>query len=74
MVSSNYEATRIGFAYIVSCLVQEIQNLRETLEFYKFNFACKGGPEVAPAPFPEEVRENGGVSDSPTFGSAQREL
>ena len=36
---------RLGLAYIVSCLVQEIQNLHETLEFYKVNLVCQNVPE-----------------------------
>ena len=49
MVPLGCEATsqnRLGLAYIVSCLVQEIQNLNETLEFYKVNLVYGNVPET----------------------------
>ena len=56
MVSScSGAANEASIAYIVSCLVHELQHLRETLEFYELNYTSSDGehiqePELTPLP------------------------
>jgi hypothetical protein len=72
MVLNRCEAAsqcRLELAQIISCLVQEIRNLRETLEFYEVNLISGAVPGTAAPPSLRERLETPPVCESHTLSS-----